>query len=163
MATSPVHALFPGTFDPVTLGHLDLARRAAGMFDRLTICVALHHDKKAMFSPDERLGLLREVLDEGGLQDVAVAGLEGLLVDGARDLGAAVVVRGVRGAVDLEYERQMVLTNRMLAPELETVFLLPDAAHGHISSTLVRQIAGMGGDVSAMVPAAVLRALRGRS
>lgn len=152
------HALFPGTFDPVTLGHLDVFERAWRLFGRVTVAVATHPDKRHLFGLRERLALLEEVV--GGRPGVAVVALEGLVVDGCRKLGADVIVRGVRGPADLDYERQMALTNRTMAPEVETVFLLPAAVHANVSSTLVRQIARMGGDVSAFVPAAVAAALR---
>ena len=154
------HALFPGTFDPVTLGHLDVLERALGLFERVTVAVATHPEKRHLFPLEERLALLEEVL--AGRPGAHVAALEGLVVDGARRLGAGVIVRGVRGPGDLEYERQMALTNRTLAPEVETVFLLPAATHANVSSTLVRQIARMGGDVAAFVPAPVAAALRQR-
>lgn len=163
--TSPRHALFPGTFDPFTLGHLDLVRRALRLFDRVTVAVAEHHAKNAIFDVTERLELARASLrdvDGRPLAGAEVTALSGLLVDGCRRLGAGAVVRGVRSAADLEYERAMALTNRALAPEVETVLLLPDPAFGHVSSTLVRQIARMGGDVAPFVPAPVADALRGR-
>lgn len=154
------HALFPGTFDPVTLGHLDVLRRAARLFPRVTVAVATHHDKRSLLTPDERVALLREVTAD--LAGVEVVLLEGLLVEGARRLGAGVVVRGLRNTADFEYERSMAVTNRALAPEHETVFLVPPSEHAHVSSTLVRQIASMGGDVSPFVPEAVVRFLAGR-
>ncbi|MCP3918471.1 MAG: pantetheine-phosphate adenylyltransferase [bacterium] len=157
------HAIFPGTFDPVTLGHLDVLERALGLFERVTIAVAAHHDKHAIFDLEERLRLLSEVTEAGEpLGRARVVALEGLLVEGCRRLGARAIVRGVRSAGDLEYERQMALTNRVLAPEIETVLLLSAPEHAHVSSTLVRQIARMGGDVSSFVPPAVRTALANR-
>jgi pantetheine-phosphate adenylyltransferase len=159
MTRAPLHAVFPGTFDPVTLGHLDVLARARSLFQQVTVAVATHHEKHQLFDLDARVALLREcVVGEG----VDVIALDGLLVDGCRRLGARVVVRGVRSAVDLEYERQMALTNRALAPELETVFLLPAPEHANVASTLVRQIARMGGDVSPFVPPPVVAALAAR-
>lgn len=158
----PRHAVFPGTFDPFTLGHLDLVRRAAHLFDRVTVAVAEHHSKSALFGVEERLSLAEESLvaeDGSSLAGVHVAVLEGLLVEGCRALGAAAVVRGIRSAADLEYERAMALTNRAIAPEVETVLLMPAPEFGHISSTLVRQVARMGGDVTPFVPAPVVAAL----
>ena len=154
------HALFPGTFDPPTLGHVDVLERAARIFGRVTVVVAMHHAKQALFSPTERIQLWKEIVRL--MDGVDVVQLDGLLVDGARALGAKVVIRGVRTARDLDYERQMALTNRVLEPDLETVFLLPAPEHANLSSSLVRQIASMGGDVAAFVPSPVLAALRAR-
>jgi pantetheine-phosphate adenylyltransferase len=158
-ARSP-HALFPGTFDPITLGHLDVLARALRMFSRVTIAVADHPDKRQAFSLEERLGLIEEVTR--GMVGLQVVALEGLVVHGCVDLGCDVIVRGVRSASDLEYERQMALTNRAMLPNVETVFLLPSPEHQSISSSLVRQIAEMGGDVSSFVPPAVHAALSKR-
>jgi len=155
-----LHAAFPGTFDPVTLGHLDILERARRLFERITVMVASHHDKQQLFPLAERVELLERVTR--GMDDVRVVALEGLLVQGCLDHGAGAIVRGIRSAGDLEYERQMALTNRALAPEVETVFLVPAAEHVHVSSTLVRQIARMGGDCSRFVPAAVEERLRER-
>ena len=146
-------ALFPGTFDPITLGHVDVVRRAVSLFDRVTVAVAQHHSKTQLFTAQERLELAREVL--GGLERVQVEALDGLLVDGVRALGGQAILRGVRSGADLGYERQMALTNRALAPDIETVFLLPAPELAHVSSTLVRQIASLAGDVSPFVPPAV--------
>ena len=154
-------AVFPGTFDPVTLGHLDLIERAAALFDHLTVAVAAHHDKRHVLGVEERLALLEEATAD--LPNVSVAALDGLLVDGARSMGATAVVRGIRSAADLEYERQLALTNRAMAPDLETVLLLSSPEHAHVSSTLVRQIARLGGDLTPFVPPSVARALAGRS
>lgn len=159
------HAIFPGTFDPVTLGHLDLIERALGLFGRVTVAVAVHHDKGAkhqLFSLEERQELLREAVSGLAGGRVGVVSLPGLLVHGCVDLGADVIVRGIRSAADLEYERQMALTNRTMLPSVETVFLLPAPEHASISSTLVRQIAAMGGDVSSFVPPVVLGAIERR-
>ena len=151
-------AVFPGTFDPVTLGHIDLIERAAALFDHLTVAVAAHHDKRHVLGVEERLALLEEATAD--LPNVSVAALDGLLVDGARSMGATAVVRGIRSAADLEYERQMALTNRALHPELETVLVLPSPEVGHVSSTLVRQVARMGASLDAFVTDDVARILR---
>lgn len=153
-------AIFPGTFDPVTLGHVDLIERAARLFDRLTVVVAAHHDKKHLLTVEERVELLDTATS--GLENVDVVALDGLLVDGAKSLGATAVVRGIRSAADLEYERQLALTNRAMSPDLDTVLLLSSSEHAHVSSTLVRQIARLGGDLAAFVPEAVVRTLAGR-
>lgn len=152
--------MLPGSYDPPTLGHLDIVRRALGLFERVTVAVAAHPSKQELFTPQERVALLQECTHE--LPGARVVLLEGLLVEGCRELGAGVVVRGVRNGTDFDYEVGMANTNRELAPEIETVLLAPSPACAHISSTLVRQIAGMGGDVSAFVPAPVLAALRER-
>lgn len=154
---SPRRAIFPGTFDPVTNGHIDLIERASRMFEHVTVVVAGHHDKKHLLSIEARVGLLEEALRI--FDHVDVAALDGLLVDGARRLGASTIVRGVRNAQDLEYERQLALTNRAMAPEIDTVLLLSSPEHAHVSSTLVRQIARMGGDLSSFVPSAAREAL----
>ncbi len=154
------HAIFPGTFDPVTSGHVDLVERAARLFDHLTIAVAAHHDKRHILTVEERVVLLEEVTRDLAHVDVVV--LEGLLVEGARRLGATAIVRGIRSAADLEYERQLALTNRAMDADLDTVMLLSSSEHAHVSSTLVRQIARLGGDISPFVPPAVVTALAGR-
>jgi pantetheine-phosphate adenylyltransferase len=155
-----VHALFPGTFDPVTHGHLDVIRRAALIFDRVTVAVALHPAKKELLTVEERLALLREVCED--IPGVDVVQIEGLLVRGLERLGASVIVRGVRSAGDLDYELQMARTNRALSPNIETVLIASAPEHAHISSTLVRQVAEMGGDLSAFVPQAIAQSLRSK-
>lgn len=155
MAPSPDQrsAVFPGTFDPVTFGHLDLIERAARLFDRLTVIIAAHHDKRHVFTPAERVALLEGAT--AALEHVDVIASEGLLVDVAAELGASAIVRGIRSASDLEYERQLALTNRAMAPDLDTVLLLSAQEHAHVSSTLVRQIARLGGDLAPFVPASI--------
>jgi len=147
------HALFPGTFDPPTLGHLDLLERALRMFERVTVALAEHPEKRALLSVDERVELWRKVLE--GRPGASVTRLTGLVVHGCRELGATHIVRGVRSGADFDYEVQMARTNRALMPSLDTLLLVPAPEYAHISSTLVRQIACMGGDVSPFVPRAV--------
>ena len=154
------HAVFPGTFDPVTFGHLDLIQRASGLFDRLTVIVAAHHDKRHVLSVEERVALLDEATRE--IQHVEIVAMDGLLVEGVHSLGATAIVRGIRSAADFEYERQLALTNRAMASDIETVLLLSSSEHAHVSSTLVRQIARLGGDLSPFVPSPVIEALAGR-
>ena len=156
--SAPSHALFPGTFDPVTLGHLDLIRRAARLFDRVTVAVAQHPSKRELLPHAQRLELLREVTAD--LPGCSVERLEGLVVDGARALGCNVIVRGARSATDFDYEAQLGRTNAALAPEIETVLLASSPRTVHVSSTLARQIAIMGGALDALVPEPVARALR---
>lgn len=143
------HALFPGTFDPFTLGHLDLLQRAARIFEQVTVGVAVHPGKQHLMGLEDRLHLIR--VCTAHLSNVKVTPITGLLVDGAKEVGASSIVRGVRTAADLEYERQMSQTNQALWPALDTIFLLPSPGVGHISSTLVRQIARMGADISPFV------------
>jgi len=155
-----MHALFPGTFDPPTLGHLDLVERAARLFDRVTVAIATHPTKEALFSLEARLELLRECT--AAWPNVGVHRLDGLVVRAAEELACDVIVRGVRSGIDFEYEAQMAGTNRAMLPRLDTVLLVTAPALAHVRGTLVRQIAAMGGDVSSMVPAPVARALAER-
>jgi len=156
------HALLPGTFDPPTLGHVDLIRRAAALFGRVTIGVAEHPTKTPMFAVEERLALLAAVCADVAGSDVRAVRIDGLLVDACERLSATVVVRGVRNGTDLDYEVPMANTNRSLLPRIDTVFLSPAPAVAHVSSTLVRQIFELGGDVTGMVAADVARALAAR-
>ncbi|MBX3029118.1 MAG: pantetheine-phosphate adenylyltransferase [Chloroflexi bacterium] len=156
------HAIYPGTFDPITLGHLDVVVRALGLFDRVTVAVLVNPRKQPSMDLATRLGIIRESLDEelgDAGRGVAVESFEGLTVDLARRLGAGAIVRGLRAVSDFESEIQMAQLNRRLAPEVETVFLMTSAEHAALSSTMVREIASFGGDVRGMVPAAVLRRL----
>ena len=149
-------AVVPGSFDPVTLGHLDVIDRAAGLFDELHVLVVHNPAKTALLPIAERVSLLREAVVEAGLPDnIRVESWSvGLLVDYCTDVGASVLVKGIRSQVDVAYETPMAIVNRNLAG-VETVFLLPDPAHAHVSSSLVRQVASLGGDVSPYVPRAV--------
>ena len=151
-------AVYSGTFDPVTLGHEDVARRAAGLFDELVIAVAVAHHKKTRFSLDERMALVRQAL--GADARIRVEPFDGLIMDFCRQQSACAVVRGIRNVTDFDYEAQMAAMNRKLNPSVETVFLLPQAELQCISSTLVREISKLGGDVSEMVSGGVATALR---
>lgn len=151
-------AVYSGTFDPVTLGHEDVARRAAGLFDELVIAVAVAHHKKTRFSLDERMALVRQAL--GADARIRVEPFDGLIMDFCRQQSACAVVRGIRNVTDFDYEAQMAAMNRKLNPAVETVFLLPQAQLQCISSTLVREISKLGGDVSEMVSGGVATALR---
>jgi len=155
--------LYPGSFDPVTLGHVDIVRRAAHLVDRLVIAVGTHHDKHPLFSADERVALAREVLEpvakELGMA-LSVTTYDSLTVEAAKTAKAAVVIRGLRDAGDFDYEMQMAGMNAALAPEIETVFLASTPGTRHIAASLVRQIAAMGGDVSSFVPPIVGAALK---
>ena len=150
---NPVIAVYPGTFDPITLGHQDLIRRAAGLFGTVIVAVAAAHHKKTMFSLVERLDTVREVLKV--YPNVQVESFSGLVRDFALGHGAKAMLRGVRSVTDFDFENQLAGMNRALAPDVETVFLTPDARYQHISSTLVREIATLNGDVAQFVAPAV--------
>lgn len=151
-------AVYAGTFDPMTLGHLDVVERAARIFEDLTVAVAAVTGKNTQFSQQERMDLVKESVKN--LRNVKVEPFDGLLVEYARSLGASVIIRGLRAFSDFEYEFQMALTNRRLAPDLETLFLMPKQDYSYLSSTNIRQVAALGGDVSAFVPACVEQALK---
>ncbi|WP_255378638.1 pantetheine-phosphate adenylyltransferase [Pelomonas sp. KK5] len=157
---SPLTAVYPGTFDPMTLGHEDLVRRASGLFGRLIVAVAVGHHKKTMFSIDERLAMARELC--AGYGNVDVIPFEGLLRNFIVERGGKVVVRGLRAVSDFEYEFQMAGMNRKLMPEVETLFLTPSDQYQFISSTFVREIARLDGDVSQFVSPPVLQRLHER-
>jgi len=142
--------IYPGSFDPVTLGHWDLILRAAKLVDRLIVAVLCNSSKNPAFSLDERMDFLRELSREHPMIEIAT--FNGLLVKYARQRGAQFIIRGVRAFSDFEYEFQMALTNRKLAPELETVFLMPKEENSVISSRIVREVGMMGGDISGLVP-----------
>lgn len=153
--------MVPGSFDPITLGHLDVIRRAAKVFDEVHVLVVHNPGKSAMLPISERVGLIQQSIDEDpeDMKNVTVASWSvGLLVDYCTEVGASVLVKGIRSQIDVAYETPMVLMNRSLA-NVETIFMLPDPAHAHVSSTLVRQVASLGGDVSQYVPPAVARFL----
>jgi pantetheine-phosphate adenylyltransferase len=149
-------AVVPGSFDPVTLGHLDVIERAAGIFDQLHVLVVHNPDKSALLPVAQRVALIeRSILEAGLPENITVTSWSvGLLVDYCTDVGASVLVKGVRSQLDVAYETPMAIVNRNLAG-VETIFMLPDPAHAHVSSSLVRQVAALGGDVSPYVPRAV--------
>lgn len=153
-------AVYPGTFDPVTNGHLDLADRGRRHVDRLIFAILSNEEKKPLFDVEERKGLLREAV--GSWSNVEVESFDGLLVDYATTVGATIILRGIRAITDFEYEMQMTMMNRKLRPDLETLFLVPSEAYSYVSSRLVREIARLGGDVSEFVPAGVAAALQER-
>lgn len=150
-------AVYPGTFDPLTRGHEDIVRRAAALFDRVVVGIADSASKRPLFDIEERLTLAREALSD--LPGVQVVRSAGLTVEFARAQGAQAIVRGVRSVVDFDYEAQLAGMNRILAPDVDTVFLTPSAEVQHVSGTLVREIALLGGDVSRFVSAPVGEAL----
>ena len=143
-------AIYPGSFDPITLGHLDLIQRAEKLVDRLVVAVLHNPSKQCAFSVAERVDFLRELL--GGVSYVEISAFHGLLVDFARQQGAHFIIRGVRAFSDFEYEFQMALMNRKLAPDLETVFLMPKEEYSVVSSRMVREVGSMAGDISGLVP-----------
>ncbi|GAN55809.1 phosphopantetheine adenylyltransferase [Tanticharoenia sakaeratensis NBRC 103193] len=155
--------LYPGTFDPVTFGHLDIIARSAALFDRLVVAVARNEGKQPLLSLEERIGSVRTCVADLGLSaSVEVLGFEGLLVDAATAHGAHTIVRGLRGAGDFDFETQMFGTNRRLAPGIETVFLLADEQHRSTASRIVKEIARLGGDIAGFVPASVLPLVHAR-
>ncbi|MDF1726408.1 MAG: pantetheine-phosphate adenylyltransferase [Sulfitobacter sp.] len=154
--------LYPGTFDPITLGHLDIIRRASSLVDKLVIGVAINRDKGPLFSLEERVEMLEaEIAQMSGLSGVEIVAhpFENLLIDCAHDVGAQIIVRGLRAVADFEYEYQMVGMNRQLDDTVETVFLMAEAQHQAIASKLVKEIARLGGDVSKFVTPRVNEAL----
>ncbi len=153
-------AIYPGTFDPITNGHADLVQRAALRFDQVIVAVAGSGSKGPCFSLEKRISLAKTALKN--IQNVTVVGFDGLLAEFAITQGAGVILRGLRAVSDFEYEFQLASMNRKLAPTVETMFLTPDEGYSFISSSLVREIAGLGGDVSAFVHPAVKEALTER-
>ena len=155
--------LYPGTFDPITLGHMDIIRRAATLVDKLVIGVAINRDKGPLFDLEERVAMIEAecaALAQGAGIEIVVHPFENLLIDCARDVGAQMIVRGLRAVADFEYEYQMVGMNRQLDDSIETVFLMAEAQHQAIASKLVKEIARLGGDVSKFVTPRVNEALR---
>ena len=150
-------AIYPGTFDPITLGHLDVMSRASVVFDRLVVAVAESPRKKLWFDLAERVEMVREATTQ--LPNLEIVTFDGLLVKFARKQGVGVLVRGLRAFSDFEYEFQMALSNRKLAPDVETVFLMASETYSYVSSSVVREVAELGGDISGMVPAGVQVAL----
>jgi pantetheine-phosphate adenylyltransferase len=151
-------AIYAGSFDPVTNGHLDVIERAARLCDEVIIAVAFNPEKRGLFTPDERVALLRSVTNH--LTNVRVTSFHGLLVEFARQQQASAVIRGIRAVSDFEFEFQMALMNRRLSPTLETLFLMPKEEYSYVSSRLVKEVASLGGDVSHFVPPVVAGALR---
>ena len=146
----PRAAIYPGSFDPITNGHLDLIKRAAGQFEELVVAVLRHDTKTAEFPLADRLEMIRDAVR--GLDNVRVGSFDGLLVDYARQEGARLILRGIRAVSDYEYELQMALMNRKLAPEIETVFMLPGEAYTYLSSRLVKEVFRHGGKIDDLVP-----------
>ena len=153
-------ALYPGTFDPITLGHVDIVKRAVGLFQNLMVAVADNPEKQTLFSVEERIELLRESLKD--VEHITITSFDGLTAGFAKSIGAVAIIRGLRAVSDFEFEFQMALMNRKLEPDVEAVFLMPKDKYSFISSSLVKDIAKRGGDISAFVPPAVVEALNKR-
>lgn len=155
-----VKALYPGTFDPPTNGHVDLIERGSKIFDRVTVAILNNPVKNPLFTVEERVEMLREATR--ALGNVTVATFDGMMVDFARQIGAKVVLRGIRAISDYEHEFQMALMNRRLAPDLETVFLQPAGRYSFVSSRMVKEVVSFGGKADGLVPASVLKRLKNR-
>ena len=153
-------AVYPGTFDPITNGHLDILSRGGRMFDRIIVAILRNPDKDPLFPLDERMEILKSVVSRWS--SVEVESFDGLLVEFARARGAQVIVRGLRALSDFEYEFQMTLMNQRLEPGIQTVFMMPSEAYSYVSSRLVKEVARLGGDVTGLVPAEVVACLKKR-
>jgi pantetheine-phosphate adenylyltransferase len=151
-------AIYPGTFDPITNGHFDIMRRALGLFDQVVVALAVNVHKRPMFSLASRVGMIEDVVGED--PRVEVDSFRGLLVDYARSRGARFLIRGLRAVADFEYEFQFAHMNRQLAPDIDTIFLPTNEENFYVSSSLVREVGMMGGDVAGLVPAAILQTLK---
>jgi pantetheine-phosphate adenylyltransferase len=160
MARAERIAVYPGSFDPITLGHLDVTKRAAQLFDRLIVAVASRQEKHPIFSWKERIALARAVCKD--LPGVEVQGFDCLLVDFAVQVKASAIVRGMRAVMDFDYEFQMALTNRKLAPNVETLFFVPSEKYFYLSASLVRELASKGGELACFAPDPVVKALRAK-
>lgn len=159
-AGSGLVAVYPGTFDPLTNGHLDLVQRCAPLVGKLVVSVLANETKSPLFSAQERVEMLKDVLQ--GFPNVEIDSFDGLLIDHARRKGARLLLRGIRAISDYEYELQMALMNRRLAPEIETMFMMAGEAHSFISSRLVKEVIRLGGNISGLVPPSVEEILRRR-
>lgn len=161
MTQSRSVAVYPGTFDPITNGHLDILERALGIFQQVVVTIAPNIRKNPLFSTDERMQFIKDALPQYG-QRIEFAVFDGLLVDFCTKRGATVIVRGLRALADFEYEFQFAHMNRRLAPGVDTVFFMTDERNHYVSSSLVKEVASLGGDVNGLVPAAVEAALRAK-
>lgn len=153
-------AIYPGSFDPFTNGHFDIVKRAAPLFDRLILAIGDNPAKQPLFEKEERIRLIKEILRS--IKNVDVEGFDGLLVDYAKKRGAKVVVRGIRTISDFEYEYQMALTNKALAADIETVFMVTSKEYAFVSAKLIKEAASLGGDIATFVPPEIARAMKGR-
>lgn len=153
-------AVCPGSFDPITNGHVDIIKRAAELFDEVIVLVVTNPDKKCVFSPEERCELIKKAVE--GIEGIKVDSFSGLLADYVKKNKISAIVKGIRSSSDFEYEFQMALANRSLAPDAETVFITADPRNMYVSSSLIRQIAGFGGDVSDFVPKNIVEEIEKR-
>ena len=153
-------AIYPGTFDPITIGHVDIVARASKIFDRVIVAIAINPNKAPTFSLNERVDLATQSLQ--GIENIKVCGFEGLLFDVAKQQQADVIIRGLRAVSDFEHEFQLASMNRKMEPDVETLFLTPAEQYSYISSSLVREIASLGGDVSEFVAPCVVQALKSK-
>ncbi|MDP8228241.1 MAG: pantetheine-phosphate adenylyltransferase [Candidatus Electryoneaceae bacterium] len=158
MASNQRVAIYPGTFDPITNGHLDIIRRAVPLFDRVIVTLAVNSDKEPLFTQDERLEMIRRTTED--IDSVDVSHFSGLVVDFAKSVGAVAVIRGLRAISDFEYEFQIALMNRKLSPKVDTVFLMPAAEYTYLSSSIVREIARHNGKIDCFVPNVVEEMLK---
>lgn len=155
-------AIYPGTFDPITKGHLDIIARASQMFDKVIVTIAVNSSKTPMFTTEERLSLVRAAVQEAKIKNVTAEVFSGLLVNFARKQKASALIRGLRAVSDFEYEFQMALMNRKLAPNITTVFLMPHEKYTYLNSSIIREVARLDGDVKDLVPKAVIKALHNK-
>ena len=161
MTQSDSIAVYPGTFDPITNGHLDILERALAVFETVVVTIAPNIRKNPLFTTDERIGFIRDALPQYGTR-LELAVFEGLLVDYCRNRGAQVIVRGLRALADFEYEFQFAHMNRRLAPGVDTIFFMTDERNHYVSSSLVKEVASLGGDINGLVPQAVVAALQAK-
>jgi pantetheine-phosphate adenylyltransferase len=154
------NAVYPGSFDPITNGHLDIIRRGTRIFDQVVVGVLVNEEKKPLFSAGERVEMIRQTTSE--LPNVEIRTFSGLLVDFMREIGSTVVVRGIRAVSDYEYELQMALMNREISPEAETLFMVPSVEYTYVSSRLIKEVFRLGADVSRLVPPSVLERLEAK-
>ncbi len=153
-------AIYPGTFDPITYGHIDVVKRATRLFDNVIVLVARNSSKAPLFSDEERIEMIAEIFKKN--RAIRVDGFDGLLVDYAQRKKATAIIRGLRAVSDFEYEFQMALTNRKLSPTFDTVFLVPDEKYTYLNSSIVREVARLGGDVAQFVPPGIQQRLRAK-
>ena len=151
-------AVVPGSFDPVTVGHLDIIHRASAMFDKVIVAVMVNASKSPVFTSEERVDMIKEVTK--GIENVTVESFKGLLVDFAKSQGATVIIKGLRTVADFEYEFQMALLNKALNPEYETMFMMTDSKYSYISSSMVKELAGFKGDLSGIVPGSIIKKIQ---
>ncbi|QQL46312.1 pantetheine-phosphate adenylyltransferase [Sulfuriroseicoccus oceanibius] len=155
-------ALYPGSFDPITYGHLDIVQRASKLFDEVIVAAAHNDAKNPLFTNEERVDLITETLAKAGITNARAVTFDGLLVNYAEQLGVTAVIRGLRAISDFEFEFQMALMNRKLKPELETIFLMPKDEYSYLSSRMVKEVARLDGDISSFVPPHIATALRSK-